>query len=285
MRIREFGLINERGERYSLIDFKNHCFLTEPTGLGYSYYSEYEQIGSTFIETFRKIEKGQISGIANFRNYDNYKKMVDFIEKSENLKISYKIPFQDKEKEYLKDVKIKQLTKTQKKTGKILSETVVFDCLTLWYEENTSIYKIEPQQDELRWNYRWDSRFSNYNVRSLQYINKGHIEAPAIIEINGYIENPRIELYVEGILYQVITINTTINQYEKLIYNSKETQFFIGKQNTDGTLTDLFNLETINPSNDNVLRLPKNRSCEIRLTADNEVLNAKITIFTQYKAV
>ena len=60
MRIREFGLINERGERYSLIDFKNHCFLTEPTGLGYSYYSEFEQIGSTFIETFRKIENGQI---------------------------------------------------------------------------------------------------------------------------------------------------------------------------------------------------------------------------------
>lgn len=157
--------------------------------------------------------------------------------------------------------------------------------MSLWYEENTFIHKIEPQDNEIRWDFRWDSRFSDYNTRSLQYINKGHIEAPVIIEMDGYLENPKIELYVEGQLYQTIPFHITIEQYEKLLYDTRENHFSITKQNTDGTKSSLFNLDVIEFENDNVLRIPKNRSCEIRLTADNEVLNAQITIFPQYKAV
>ena len=32
-------------------------------------------------------------------------------------------------------------------------------------------------------------------------------------------------------------------------------------------------------------RLPKNKSCELRLKADNEILNAQVTILAYYKAV
>lgn len=119
----------------------------------------------------------------------------------------------------------------------------------------------------------------------MQYINQGHVEAPIIVEIEGNVVNPQIELYIEEELYQTVEVKTTIAQYEKLIYNSRENQFAISKQNTDGTITDLFSLDYINFENNNVIRIPKNRSCEIKLTADNEVLNAKITIYPQYKAV
>lgn len=285
MKVREFYLLNEKGQKYSFMDLKNNCFLTEPSGLGYSYSTEYEQLGSTFIENIRKIEKGIITGLANFSCYDNYKKLIDFIETSEELKIAYIIPFKEKKKLYFKDVKIQGITKTQIKINRLISETITFDCLSLWYEENTIIHKIEPQNNEIRWDFVWDSRFSDYNVRSLEYINKGHVEAPVTLTIDGYIENPKIELYVEGQLYQAIIFNTTILQYEKFLYNSRENQFFIGKQNTDGTKSDLFDLDVIDFSNDNVLRLPKNKSCEIKLSADNEVLNAQITIYPQYKAI
>lgn len=53
--VREFKLINEKGQEYSLMDIRNYCLLTEPSGLGYSYNREYEQLGNTFVETFRKI--------------------------------------------------------------------------------------------------------------------------------------------------------------------------------------------------------------------------------------
>ena len=47
----------------------------------------------------------------------------------------------------------------------------------------------------------------------------------------------------------------------------------------------LFDLDHIDFENDNVIRIPVNRSCELRLTADNEVLNAQVTVLPQYKAV
>ena len=284
--VREFKLVNEKGQEYSLMDIENHALLTEPAGLGYGYDSQYQQLGNTYIETLRNVQQGQISGTVNFLKYENYTNLVNFLESSETLKFSYKIPYSDGTmKEYFKDVNVQSLTKTQLQINGILTETITFDCLSLWYEENTIIYTIEPQTNEIRWDFRWDSRFTDYDTRYLQYINQGHVEAPVYIEIDGHVVNPQIELYVEGELYQTVKVNTDIAEYEKLLYDTRENQFYIGKQNTDGTTTSLFSLDYLDFESDNVIRLPKNKSCEIRLTADNEVLNAQITIYPQYKAV
>lgn len=283
--VRKFILINENGQEFSLMDLYNYCFLSDPSGLGYAYNTTYEQLGDRFLTNLRKFQQGQITGVLNFVNYDNYRNLVNFIESSEQLKFAYKIPYKTGTKEYLKDIQIQNLSKTQIQPNGILSETVIFDCLSLWYEENTVTYTVQPVENEIRWDFSWDSSFSNYDSRSLQYINQGHVEAPIYVEIDGQIVNPKIELHIDGQLYQSVAINTTIDQYEKLIYDTRENQFTIAKENTDGTITSLFSLDYINFSNDNVIRIPKNKSCEIRLTADNEVLNAKLTIYPRYKAV
>lgn len=283
--VREFKLINEKGQEYSLMNIHNYCLLTDPSGLGYSYTTEYEQLGNTFVTNLRKFKQGEISGTANFLSYDNYKNLVDFIEASESLRFSYKIPFEDGQKEYFKNVQIKSITKTQEQTNGIISETVVFNCLTLWYEENTFIHTIQPQTNEIRWNFKWDSKFIDYSTRSLQYINNGHVVSPIQVEINGHVVNPKIELYVEGELYQELPFTVEIEEYEKLLYGTIEGKFYLKRQKTDGTLEDLFNLDVLNPTINEVIRLPKNKSCELKLTADNEILNAKVTIFAYYKAV
>lgn len=284
--VREFRLINEKGQEFSLMNIHNYCLLTDPSGLGYAYETEYQQLGNTFISNLRNIQQGQISGTLNFINYDNYASFVNFIESSESLRFGYEIPYSDGSiRQYFKDIQIQSLSKTQLQQNGILSEAVVFDCLSLWYEENTVIYTIEPQTNEIRWDFRWDSRFTDYDTRNLQYINQGHVEAPIYVEMNGHLVNPQIELYVDGELYQTVKITVEIAEYEKLIYDTRENQFYIGKQNTDGTLTSLFSLDYIDFENDNVIRLPKGRSCEIKLTADNEVLNAQLTIYPRYKAV
>lgn len=283
--VREFKLVNEKGQEYSLMDIENYCFLTAPSGLGLSYSTEYEQLGNTFISNLRKIEQGQINGTVNFLSYDNYKNFVDFIENAENLKIAYKIPFRDGAKEYFKDINIQSLTKTQIQENGVISEDITFDCLSLWYEEKTAIYNMESQSDEIRWDFEWDSEFVDYDTRNLEYINKGHVEAPILVEMDGYLINPKIELYIEEQLYQTVKFTTEIAEYEKLLYGTKENEFYINRQKTDGTLESLFNLDVIDFYNDNVIKLPKNKSCWIRLKADNEVLNAKVTIFVFYKAV
>ena len=91
--VREFNLINEKGQTFSLMDIRNAFLLTEPEGLGYGYNAEYQQLGNTFIENLRTIEQGQISGTANFLEYDNYKTFVDFVENAESLRFGYKIPY------------------------------------------------------------------------------------------------------------------------------------------------------------------------------------------------
>lgn len=283
--VREFELVNEKGQKYSLMDIHNYCLLTNPSGLGYGYNAEYEQLGNTFITNLRRMEQGQIDGQVNFLNYDNYKKLIDFIEKSEKLKFSYKVPFKSGAKQYFKDVQIKNISKTEIQENGVMSENITFDCLSLWYEENNVIYTITPQENEIRWDFRWDSKFGDYNARNLSFINQGHVEAPIVISLNGQLLNPKIELIVEGQLYQTVEINTLIQEYEKLLYSSKEDDFYIKKQNTDGTLTSLFDLDVIDFSNDNVIRFPKNKSCELLLKADNEIIHAEISILVFYKAV
>lgn len=284
--VREFNLINEKGQKFSLMDIYNAFLLTEPQGLGYGYTTEYQQLGNTFIENLRNIQQGQIIGTANFLEYDNYKSFVDFVEGAENLRFGYKIPYRDgSTKEYFKDISFQNITKTQKQINGIFSETVTFDCLSLWYEENTVIYTITPQTNEIRWDFLWDSRFTDYDTRNLQYINQGHTEAPILVQMDGHLVNPKIELYVDGELYQSVEINVEIQEYEKLLYGTREDDFYVMKQNTDGTTTSLFDLDHIRFENDNVIRIPVNRSCELRLTAQNEVLNAQVTILPQYKSV
>lgn len=283
--VREFKLVNEKGQEYSLMNINDYCLLTKPNGLGYNYSTEYEQLGNTFIANLRKVEQGQINGTVNFMKYDNYKNFIDFIESAEKLKFSYKIPFEQGVKEYFKDIEIQSLSKSEIQTNGLISESIVFDCLSLWYEENIVIYTIQPETGEIRWDFRWDSRFIDYDTRSLSYINKGHVEAPVLIEMCGHLVNPKIELYIEGELYQTVSFNTEIAEFEKLLYCTKENEFYMKKQNTDGTIEDLYDLDIISFENDNVIRLPLNKSCEIKLTADNEVLNAQVTILAYYKAV
>jgi hypothetical protein len=264
--------------------FKESCLLTSPKGLGYSNNSEFEQLGNTFVENNRKIEKKDPSGTIYFKDYDKCKEFIDFVESSEKLRWIYIIPFENTEKTYYRDVSIKEFEKTEKQS-KMLACPVTFNGLSLWYEENTVIYTIEPLTNEMRWDFMWDSSFTDYDTRNLKYINQGHVEAPILVEMSGHLVNPKIELYVEGELYQTVAFTTEIAEYEKLLYGTKENDFYINKQNTDGTIESLFNLNVINFNNDNVIRLPKNKSCELKLTAENEVLNAQVTILAYYKAV
>ena len=285
MNVREFRLVNEKGQEYSLMDIENYCLLTEPSGLGYNYYTEYEQLGNTFLENLRRLEQGQVTGVANFLKYDNYKNLIDFIEKSEKLRIAYKIPFENGNKEFLRDVNIQSITKTQKQTNGVLSETITFDCVSLWYEENTIVYDMQHQAGEMRWDFKWDPIFRDYNARKLDFINNGHVEAPIIVEIKGPIKNPNLELTVEGKLYQTLHFNIELEEFEKLLYSSKENEFYLQKENTDGTKESVFNLNVLDFDENPIIRFPKNKSCTLQIKSETDITNATVTVLVFYKAI
>ena len=284
--IRNFYFENEKGQRVDCQKINGGLFLYDVNGLGFEKEVEYVRVGNTYIKDIEYIKQNVIEGNLEFydMSYDEYKNFVDFILHSEKLKIIY-VPKLTNRVEYFRDIDFVKIAKSEGDDFNILKSPIQINCLSLWYRENIVNYSIEDVENEIRWDFEWDSRFNEYNSRSLNFINEGHTEAPIEVEIKGHVLNPKIELYVEGQLYQTVTFSIDISQYEKLLYGTKENDFYIMKRNADGTKTSLFNLDVINFENDNVIRLPQNKSCEIKISADNEVTNAQITILTFYKAV
>ena len=280
--VRQFGLINDKGEEFSLMDIKNYCLLTDPQGFGISYNASYEQVGSSFAENLRTLEQGSITGTANFSNYTNFRKLIDFIEYSEKLRFHYVVPDVG---EYYRDVLIREIGKSEVQPNGFISEPITFDCTSLWYSINTAKYIIQAQEDEIRWDFRWNSRFVSYSGRDLEIINNGHVEASIELVIDGEVVNPEIKLFVEGTEVQDIPFTCSIQEYQKFEYSSKDGDSYVRRRNTDGTTTDLYSLSVMDFDNNNVLKLPKGKSCKLQITAADDITSAVLQVFIYYKSV
>ena len=285
-KVREFKLVNEKGQTYSLMDIKNYALLTEPDGLGYSYTTSYTKVGEVFINNLKEQEQVQITGICNFLYYENYTNLVNFIESSESLKLSYKIPLIDGSQiEYFKNIEIQSLGKTEKDEKGILSCPISFDMTSLWYEQKEYTYDMSAGDDEVRWNFKWGSRFANYNSRKLEFNNTGHTLAPIYLEIDGVVNNPEIIVTdSNGTTLFNLLININIVQYEKFIYSSVDGDIKILKQNVDGTYENLFKQAYIDIANNNIFKLPLGTS-NIIIQADNEIVSATLNIYPYYKSI
>ena len=285
--IRNFYFENEKGETIDCQKIDGGLFLYNVTGLGYEKSIEYEQLGNTFIPNKEKLVQNQINGELEFYNmtYEEYQKFIDFLNFSIELKLIY-VPKTSKRTKYYRDVDVCKIDKAEEDDFNILTCPITMNCKSLWYQEKTIIHELNPSEDNvMRWDFKWDSRFTDYDSSSLNLKNEGHVQAPVVIELFGRIVNPRFELWVEGVKYQTVPINVTIEEFEKLLYGTKENDFYICKQNTDGTIEDLFKDNVISIENDNVIRIPKKKSCELKIIADTEVQKAKITMFVYYIAV
>lgn len=280
--VRKFGLINEKGEEYSFMDIDKYCLLVDPTGLGMTYDTSYEKVGISFQKNLRQLEQGEISGTAVFSNYKNYRNLIDFIENSLELRFHYVVPNVG---EYYRDVLIKEISKTEIKLTGFMEETITFECISLWYSINEANYIIKANEDEIRWDFKWDSRFISYSARNLVVVNNGHTEAAIKLSIDGEVVNPEIKLTVEGTEVQTIPFTCSIQEYEKFEYSSKDGDSYVRKQNTDGTYTSLFNLSVLEFNNNNVLKLPQGKSCELSITADDEIASATLQVFIYFKSV
>lgn len=112
--------------------------------------------------------------------------------------------------------------------------------------------------------------------------NKGHTEAPIKLEIEGYVKNPSIFIYKNGELTGSLELKLELQENEKLIYCTKDTELLIKKQNADGTEENLFDL--LSPNFINFIKLNKGIN-QVKLLAEEDITKAKITIYEEYKAV
>lgn len=223
--------------------------------MGYSYNTEYSQIGDNFIQNIRKLAQGQISGELVFKNYDNYRNFINFIESANSLKFVYIIPLENGNIEYFKDIDISSVEKGQKGLNGLLICPVIFTIKSLWYEQKEVVYNITTQENEVRWNFRFNSRFVSYNNRKIIFQNQGHTNAPFLVEMDGYLLNPSILIEVNNEEIYELTFDLTLQSGEKLFYCTRDTGLFVYKQASDGTITNLFDSLDLNKIN--FFKIPK----------------------------
>lgn len=281
--IRNFYFENEIGKRVNCQKINGNLFLYNVSGLGFKKSNDYVRVGNTFIKNKEEIEQSTITGELEFyeMTYDEYRNFIDFILCATSLKLIY-VPKNTNRIEYYRDIDVTELEKNEEDDFNILTTPITINCTTLWYKQNKIIYSVENVEDELRWDFVWNPIFADYEHRSILFNNLGHVDAPFLLEITGYIENPKIEIIVNGKKIYEIIFNIILNENEKIIYSTKDNDMYIKKINKDNTSENLFDLLDLN--NINFFRLPKGVS-EIKLEAKTDILNAKLTIYEQYITV
>lgn len=282
--IRNFFFENEKGQKIDCQEVSGKLFLYNVNGLGFSRNLEYARVGTAYIKNKDEFAQNVITGELEFydNTYEQYKNFIDFILQAKSLKLIYVHKGSNRNK-YYRDIDVAQVDKYQEDDFNVLPTNITLNCTSLWYEETNFIYRVEEIQDELRWDFEWDSRFTDYENRSVQYNNNGHTKAPFLLEMGGYILNPKVSLYDDKGLINEISLNITIEENEKLIYCTRDNECQIIKVLSDGTEINLVDDLDLKNEN-NFFKLPIGYST-IKLSAENEILNSKLTIYKEYIAV
>ena len=274
--IRFFALENEYGNRYEL-DSPEKGFLSDPQGLGYEINSSYSPIGSSFIRKFKKDKQQTITGSVLFVGgnvYQNYQTFVNFINASEKLKLVYIT----QAGEYLRDIDVARVGKSEITQKKVLECPVDFACRSLFYSNYVDRFRIERVEGEARWDFRWDVRFNDYGTRAVNVSNNGHVEAPFEVEIYGYCENPKITIFKGAEVVASVVFKTTLQEGEKITYSSLDGDLYcyrIDAQSGRENFTSKLDIH-----NTNFFKLPVG-DCTVDFTSDTGAANR--TLLTVYK--
>lgn len=196
--VRQFKLINEMGQSFNLMNLDEGAFFIEPDGLGYSFDSNFAQIGSSFLLDNKKNIQSTISGKIVFKNYDKYFEFVNYVEKAKKLYLNYLIPSEKGNREYSKKIVLQDLSKTEKRKTGLLESSILFKGLSNWRQEVVYInndYLIED--DIMRWDFRWDTKFNDLNISQFVWENITNNEAGYKINVYGPVKGLKININEE----------------------------------------------------------------------------------------
>ena len=104
MKVRRFILENEKEQQFRLDSLEEGCFFTSPSNLGLSKKIKFQKIGQTYVEISKEEEQQNPTGTLYFKSYDRYRDFINFTEDANKLKFIYKIPSENKERVYYKDI-------------------------------------------------------------------------------------------------------------------------------------------------------------------------------------
>jgi hypothetical protein len=282
---RRFYLENEQNQRYNLQDLKNGALLASPAGLGLSMSRAYELTGDAARVISEIFPLRSFTGVIIFDGtnaYDSYRALVNFIAASDAMRLVYAPEYKIASGEFLADAEVESVTKNEVKGGRMECD-VSITLKGAWYKRESLRVVAEKTGAELRYDRVYEYAYSDVSTDAIEIYNDGHFEAPVMLEAEGELVNPRLSLYVNGILRSQLAVTAVIETGETLVFCTKDDELMLMKRFPDGSTENLINY--ISVENDNFFKLPKGLST-LSLSADNEIRSKSvITVFTAYKAV
>lgn len=285
--MRKFYLENSIGERRELLS--HTLFFSSPTGLGFSYDSEYSKTANGFFSrTKSDLQQIDIVGEIVFPQdcYAAYRSFVNWICAADDLKLCY-IPYGTTE--FFIDIMVDSIEKTEIGEGGVLVAPINFKGLSLWYKKNPMVFTFtEPPEDNYKkYDYKYDYVYPlSFASNSIDIFVGGHGSAAIKFEGNGVLTNPCLTLTdSSGAEIGKIDLNgTSITTGEKLIISTQPHSDGVWKIGTDGTKTDLIDL--IDLSISDFFSIPAQTACTLTLSIDNAIeTTSTVYIYEYYRSV
>lgn len=275
---RQFRLQNSQGK---LIDMNtDDLFSYSPEGLGINISNSYYGSDINFMLQSAGLAQNVIKlnlmfgGGVSKNPYKDYNDFVLFID-DDGLKLQYSVPGIG---ELLRDVRIKELTKSEINAFQVIDESLTLECTSPWYQWVTgSVTRYIDQagdgkifsnvdMDNNDGFYVHDFAFEeDYTINSGQFSIQNNstyfgmsIGAPLelkITAINMPIVNPSWELYKDGVMLQSDGYYVTIPIGDTLVISSDPTDLRAELVHADGTTVNVY--QNQNMAKTNFIRVPK----------------------------
>lgn len=268
----KFYIMNEKSVRYDLNSPDKGVF-TSPDGFGVAYSADYLSVGNIWTVERRELEQPQPSGKIIFpvKPYQTFNDFVNFINTATSLVLVYQPAGMDKE--YFADIDIVSI----KKGGyncKAFEVPIQFKCKSLFYTSEKFEYHVERTNKEIRWDFRWETKFNDQNSVFFSFHNNGHVAAPFVLSFTGYCLNPAITVVQAGKQLYKSIYSLELQANERLEISTFDGDLYIQKNGEDAK-------ECLDFTQENFFKLPTGDS-EIYFSCEAGILNNIVLNLEKY---
>lgn len=226
--IRQFKLINSRGDTYELND--TNSFLNNFKGLGQEHKATYIQTGNRFINTKNELTQKKISGKIRFRDYEGYNKFSLFIQ-HKPLTLEY-----TSYGTYYLDVNIEKLEKTELKAGGLHCNISMVSLGTYYKKVRKELLGDTEGGKNYPYSYPYTYNESASGLVNIQ--SDSVLDSPCKIHIFGPCLNPSYTHYLNDNVIATGRINCNIESNKKLVIDNSSIPFSIGIYTKDNILVE-----------------------------------------------
>lgn len=280
--MRKYYLENESGERFGFLDIDNGIYANNHDGHGFSYNASYTKVGDMFVANSREDSQGSMSFDIQFTGRNqlkNYAQFCDFVNSASELYLIY-IPYD--EKEFKRDVDIASVDDGGMKNG-IYTAKLKLACKSLFYATSSSDYVVTAEASGMTFDFTWSTWFNDYSNILCEIDNDGHVDAALQIEFAGYVQNPKMQVFQDGVIIHEVMIPVPVMSGERMKYSTLDDDLYILIEKKDGSTQNLIGF--LSMENENFFKLPKGQS-SIMFTCEGGSLDeVHVKLYKYYKAV